>query len=60
VNESVANEIQANMARAQPGTSVVWLNGKVVSETDMNPLSCVLLILDYSGYLSVPTLLISA
>ena len=37
VQEELDEEAQANRAKAQPGVSMVWLNGLVVPETEMNP-----------------------
>ncbi|EIN08165.1 glycosyltransferase family 24 protein [Punctularia strigosozonata HHB-11173 SS5] len=50
VNESVAMEIQANMARAQPGMSMIWINGKTVPETDINPFSLLRLLRKERGF----------
>ena len=34
-------EVLSNHAKAQPGVSMVWLNGVIVPETDMDPFSYV-------------------
>lgn len=41
VNEELEEEVQTNHAMAQPGVSMVWLNGAVIPETDMNPFAYV-------------------
>lgn len=47
VNPELEEEIQGNHAKAQPGVSMVWLNGVIVPETDMNPFSYVLTCNEY-------------
>ncbi|KAI0090064.1 glycosyltransferase family 24 protein [Irpex rosettiformis] len=37
IQQDLEEEVQANHAKAQPGVSMVWLNGLVVPETEMNP-----------------------
>lgn len=37
VDGDLIDEVVANHAKAAPGTNVVWLNGAVVREEDMNP-----------------------
>ncbi|KAI0696066.1 glycosyltransferase family 24 protein [Cytidiella melzeri] len=39
VDPELEEEIQSNHAKAQPGVNMVWLNGMVVPETDMNAFS---------------------
>ncbi|EPQ50934.1 hypothetical protein GLOTRDRAFT_82068 [Gloeophyllum trabeum ATCC 11539] len=37
INESLLEEVGSNQLKAQPGASMVWLNGNPVPEQDMNP-----------------------
>lgn len=37
VEDDLIDEVLANHAKAAPGTNMVWLNGAVVKEEDMNP-----------------------
>ena len=39
VKTELEEEVQSNHAKAQPGANMVWLNGLVVPESDMNPFS---------------------
>ncbi len=39
VQTGLEEEVQSNHAKAQPGVNMVWLNGLVVPESDMNPFS---------------------
>lgn len=41
VQPELEEEVQSNNAKAQPGVNMVWLNGLVVQETEMNPFSYV-------------------
>ena len=50
-------EVQSNHAKAQPGVNMVWLNGLVVPESDMNPFLCVFLELCMSSYSNFNSLL---
>jgi UDP-glucose:glycoprotein glucosyltransferase len=40
-NESIQEELRSNGMHAQPGGDMVWLNGAVVQEKDMDPFVCV-------------------
>lgn len=37
VDGDLIDEVVANHGKAAPGTNIVWLNGAVVREEDMNP-----------------------
>ncbi|KAI0073110.1 glycosyltransferase family 24 protein [Panus rudis PR-1116 ss-1] len=37
VDDNLQNEVTENHAKAQPGVSMMWLNGVVVPEKDINP-----------------------
>ncbi|KAJ7032380.1 UDP-glucose:glycoprotein glucosyltransferase-domain-containing protein [Mycena alexandri] len=44
VNESLQEEVHANQLKAQAGVNVMWLNGAILSEKDINPLGLLRLV----------------
>ena len=41
LNSSLVEEIEDNQIKAQGGANMMWLNGHVVQESDLDPLRCV-------------------
>ena len=37
LEDGLIDEVLANQAKAPPGMNMVWLNGAIISENDMNP-----------------------
>lgn len=44
LNNSVVEEVEENQLKAQGGINMMWLNGQVVQESDLDPLRYALLL----------------
>jgi UDP-glucose:glycoprotein glucosyltransferase len=47
ITPQLADEVLSNALKAQQGINAVWLNGAVVSDTDMSPFGCVLYLINF-------------